>query len=121
MEGSLPGTLTVIIDSDASGSFIPMLKPATVNDTRIVMASAGTNESASFLAGGNISFSTFFWEQVLNGATVRDAWIHAKRTIKFAGNNQSPQLNDNGNRLPNEKADGRVARDCRIGIGTTVL
>lgn len=117
LQESLPGRLTVIYDGDSSGSFIPRLTTTGTEKRRILVASAATGNTANFLAGGDISFSWFFWKQILNGATVRDAWIQAKRAIGFAGSGQSPQLDDNGNGIPNEKEDGLEARSYAIGNG----
>ena len=117
LQESLPGRLTVVYDGDSSGSFIPRLTTTETEKRRILVTSTSTQNAANFLAGGDISFSWFFWKQILNGANVRDAWIQAKRAIGFAGSGQSPQLDDNGNGIPNEKEDGVEARTYTIGNG----
>jgi hypothetical protein len=116
LQATLPGPVTVIYDGDRSGSFVSSLLPPEGKD-RIVVTGSAANEPASFAAQGSLSFSTFFWTQVLNGATVRDAWVHARRAIAFATEGQGAQLDDDGNGTANQKSDGRLARDYTIGAG----
>ena len=125
LQQTIPGPVTVVYDADKAGSFIPLLKPPA-GKQRIVIASSADTQSASFLSSGDISFSRFFWEQVLNGATVWDAFIHAgsavfvlqaKYPVSFSCLGQTPFLDDNGNGAGNETTDGRVARTFAIGCG----
>lgn len=115
----------LIYDANYSGSFLPELKPP-VGSQRIVISSAGENEAAYFSANGDVSFSLFFCSQVLNGATVYNAFAYAKNAISFLNEQnvvsfscyrQTPMLDDNGNGLGNEQVDGALARTCRIGTG----
>jgi hypothetical protein len=53
---------------------------------------------------------------VLNGADVREAFIHAKDAIYYC-EAQNSQLDDNGNGIGNEKPDGRVSKHYTIGVG----
>ena len=125
LQQTIPGPVTMVYDADKAGSFIPLLKPPA-GKQRIVIASSADTQSASFLSSGDISFSRFFWEQVLNGATVWDAFIHAgsavfvlqaKYPVSFSCLGQTPFLDDSGNGAGNETTDGRVARTFAIGCG----
>ncbi len=110
---AIPGTVTVVLDGDYSGSFItPLALPAS--KSRIIVTGSAATEEASFLARGSISFSKFFWQQVANGATVRKAWIYADEAI---GNNQTAQLEADGNGTPNQSSDKNVAKSYSIGTG----
>jgi len=116
LQGTLPGKVAVIYDACLSGSFLPLLAPP-VNKERIVISSASFSEPAHFVSQGNICFSKYFWSRVSNGANVRDSFLHGKKAIVFSGDGQVPQLDDTGNGIGNEKADGRLARNYTIGVG----
>lgn len=112
----IPGKVTVVIDADHSGSFVAALTPPTDRD-RIVIASARSSQSASFLSGGDISFSAYFLNRVLNGSTVRNAFKHAPVAMRFEGRGQRATWDDNGNGIADEKTDGQIALLHRIGMG----
>ena len=116
LEAAIPGNVVIVLESDYSGSFVTALRPPG-DETRIIVTGSSSSEYASFLAGGEISFARFFWRQVLNGATVRDALLHAERAVDVGGLDQTPQLSADGNSTANEKADKRIARGHRIGTG----
>ena len=116
LQESIPGKVTIIYDARLSGSFLPLLSPAP-NKERISISSASSSESAHFLSEGNICFSKYFWSRVSNGANVNDAFLHGKNAMVFLEDGQVPQLDDTGNGVGNEKADGWLARNYTIGIG----
>ena len=117
LQADLPGKVLVIYDASHSGSFLHLLAPPTGKE-RIVISSATNSQPANFISGGDISFSSFFWQQVINGANVRDAFVHAINAISYAVGSQTPMLDDNGNGIGNELGlDGRLARDYTIGVG----
>jgi len=117
LQNSLPGNVTIVYDAAHSGSFLNFLAPPLTKE-RIVISSADNNQSASFISDGDISFSTFFWQQVFNGANVRDAFVHGVNAIDYAAGGQTPLLDDSGNGIGNELGiDGRKARDHTIGVG----
>lgn len=109
------GTLTLVVDSDDAGGFISQLGAGN----RITVASAGNGQTAHFFQSGTISFSRFFWGQTLNGATVRQAFRNAQQALSFGPFPQVPELDDNGNGIPNELLDGLLA--ARYSIGSGVL
>lgn len=112
----IPGTVSVVVDSDFSGSFIPELLPPSGRE-RIVMSSTGDTQTANFLSNGDISFSAYFWNRVLNGGTVRNAFKHAQGAMRFNGFGQRATWDDNGNGIADEKEDGLIAVFHRIGMG----
>ena len=116
LQQSIPGKVTVVCDACGSGSLVPLLTPVFGKE-RMVIASTSDSESAYFLSQGDISFSKFFWSQVANGANVRNAFIQSKDAINPSCRKQNPQLDDNGNGIGNEKADGNLAKNYTIGMG----
>ena len=116
LQETIPGKVTVIYDACLSGSFLPLLSPPT-DKKRILISSASNSQPASFVPTGNISFSTYFWSRVLNGANVKDSFLHGKDAMTFSGAEQIPQLDDTGNGVGNEKADGTLAKKTTIGVG----
>jgi len=121
LQATLPGKVTVIYDADFAGVFNSHLVPPA-GKGRILIGSSGGN--ASFLSGGDISFSKYFWIKILNGWNVRDAHLHANDAMEVSTNYmQVAMIDDNGeiyrtaNGTANEKNDGEVAKDYVIGTG----
>ncbi|MFK7956326.1 MAG: FG-GAP-like repeat-containing protein [Lysobacterales bacterium] len=110
------GRVTVVIEGDNARPFMQELT-AVAGQSRILIASTDTDEQATFLRAGQVTFSKFFWNQVLNGASVGQAFRFARSAIRFRQGSQQPQLDDSGNGVPNEFADGLVARNYAIGSG----
>jgi hypothetical protein len=116
LQEDIPGKVTVIYDACRSGSFLEVLTPPEGRE-RILLSSTHADDAAFFLSDGDVSFSAFFWKRVLNGASVLDAFVHAKKAIAFSCDTQLPQLDDNGNGIGNEKLDGQLAQYYTIGVG----
>jgi len=116
LQDNIPGKVTVIYDACRSGSFLSSLTPS-VDKERILISSTGEDQPAYFISEGDISFSKFFWRRVLNGANVRNSFLHAKNALSFSCLNQTPHLDDNGNGVGNEKPDGQLAQYYTIGVG----
>ncbi len=114
-ESAIPGLLTVIIDSDRAGAFVDALSP--VDNRRILISSTSATDLATNPLAGGLSFSRYFWTQILNGGTVRAAFTLARNGVRFADNCQNPELDDNGNLTPNELLDGVRSNNYRIGSG----
>jgi hypothetical protein len=110
------GEVMVIYDGCRSGSFLPLLNPPAGKE-RVVIASTGADRPAAFLSGGDISYSRFFWNQVANGASLRESFLQAKTSMRYACPRQIGLLDDNGNGIGNERTDGEVAGRCIIGSG----
>jgi hypothetical protein len=113
LQTAIPGKLTVIYEGDQSGRFLQDIGAPD----RIVLTSGGPGATDTFLNGGELTFSRFFWNQNLNGSSVREAFVQASLGMSSAGSEHEPQLDDNGNGIPNEKADGARSRDYSIGSG----
>lgn len=116
LQGVIPGIVAVICDAPRSGTALGALVPPA-GKNRIVIAAAGANEGALFLSRGDVSFSQYFWTRVINGANVKAAFAHAQVALSVPGLTQNPMLDDNGNGVGNEKADGALARAFTIGAG----
>ncbi|MEM7708104.1 MAG: NHL repeat-containing protein [Pseudomonadota bacterium] len=115
-QAALPGPAVVVYDGELSGDFVPVLAPPAGED-RIVIASDGDTLRCNLVLDEDISFSRFFWGQVLNGATVRQAFNIARQGIRFSERSQRPLLDDNGNGIGNEFTDGLFARSYSLGSG----
>ena len=115
LQNVIPGEITVIYDACRSGSFLPDLTPPE-EKKRILITSTTSDQSAHFVNAGysGISFSYYFWRAIANGTDVYHAFIEGKNGI---GGQQVPLLDDNGNGIGNEKADGDFSRGYTIGIG----
>lgn len=124
LQATIPGKVSIIYDACKAGSFVSQLTPPA-DKQRIIITSTGSNQSASFLSGGNISFSKYFWGKVFNGANLKDAFDNTKAAMALLGQlgiiNTTPQLDDNGNGVANEGGkDGRVARYYTPGVGIMI-
>ncbi|MEM7708011.1 MAG: C13 family peptidase [Pseudomonadota bacterium] len=115
IDGLISGTLTIIVESDDAVSFVEDLAP--FSGDRIVIASSGVGRTATILQDSEISFSNFFWNQTLNGATVRQSFQLARSGINFGVTPQRPAIDDNKNGVFNELADGFVSSRYAIGQG----
>ncbi|HOV74598.1 MAG TPA: SMP-30/gluconolactonase/LRE family protein [Candidatus Hydrogenedentes bacterium] len=116
LQATLPGPVVVIYDACASGSFLPFLAAGT-QMARIVVSSTQADASAAFSIQSGLSFSQFFWRQILNGAHVRNAYQHAANAVRFGKNARKPQLDDNGDGVYDTRTDGALARTFNIGMG----
>ncbi len=115
LQENMPGKVTVICDTDYSGSFLPLLMPPE-NKERIFISGAANDQLALFLSQGSISFSNFFWNGVSDGLSVQEAFSNAKDAVRFFAEHNTPQLDDNGNGIGNERSDGRLAMYYTIGM-----
>jgi len=109
--------IIIIFDSKNSGSFIPLLVPDSNDNNRIVLSSTGVLQPAYFLSNGDISFSSFFWKRILNGASLYKAFVYAKKSMEFSCVIQVSQIDDNCNGVGNEISDGIISNDYHIGAG----
>ena len=71
----------------------------------------------TFLSQGTISFSSFFWEHVLNGLDIRDAFVSTSASLGQSVA-QTPELDATNDRVVNEAADLNAVRGIFIGNGT---
>ncbi|MEM9530026.1 MAG: C13 family peptidase [Pseudomonadota bacterium] len=115
-EANIAGVVTVVLEADSGGEFVRALAPDS-GQSRYLVSSTDTGETAAFLLQGRVSFSAFFWSQVFNGDNLRGAFRQAQTAIRFRTGAQSAQLDDNGNGISNEILDGVNARQYAIGAG----
>ncbi|MFC1592102.1 C13 family peptidase, partial [Thermodesulfobacteriota bacterium] len=114
-----PGVVvTVVYDACNSGSFLPLLT-APAGEERVVVASAGADESAYFVTQGAISFSSYFWNHIFNGLSVGAAFDLAGEAVVLGTELQNPVLDDTGDGLY-DAADGALADLTYIGSGTQI-
>jgi len=108
--------VSVIVDLPFSQSFISQLTPTSNNERILISSTKNTNNY--FLADGNISFSSFFWRQIINGAGIKNAFNYASAAIRYAIPEQIPCLDDNGNGIVNEPGiDGKLSSNYIVGFG----
>lgn len=108
-----PGNVVVVYDACKSGSFLPILSGST---NRTLVASADSGEDAYFIAQGAISFSNFFWRNVLYGDTLANAFESARFAMNAASDRQHPLLDSDGDGVPNQPSDTDALGEARIGI-----
>ncbi|MCK5862555.1 MAG: PEGA domain-containing protein [Candidatus Hydrogenedentes bacterium] len=116
LQQSLPGTVSFVCDFCSSGGFLPALA-AGDNIERIVISGAGIDAAPSFDVVGDISFSRFFWRQILAGANLRSAFLYAANTLQFFDTSFEPCLDDTGDGIYQSSVDGRIAIETVLGIG----
>ncbi len=88
------GWLTVIYEACESGTFMNELAPLDGRSTnkRVVVTTSSSDQNASFIAQGLLSFSYQFWINVFNGNEVLQAFELAAATIADAYPQQAPLL-----------------------------
>ena len=126
VQDALPesGKVMVVYDADRSGSF---LAPLAASD-RIVVASAKATQTAELGVGGQVSFSKYFWQHVLNGSNAYAAVDYARCGIDAATQITSPvevslqeaQLDANGDGIYTSSTgspDEAAAESYLVGAG----
>ncbi|MEA2061537.1 MAG: C13 family peptidase [Thermodesulfobacteriota bacterium] len=116
LQCTLPGKVVIVFDGCQTGSFLPFLTPPSGKE-RILITSASEGEYAYFTSMGSLSFSYIFWSHIFNGMNVDDAFILAQNAVSYTYSHQTPQLDDNGNGIGNEDADGVLSKATIIGNG----
>lgn len=107
----------VVMDFDGAGSYIPSLA-APPRAERIVIASTKAETLSVRAVRGLISFSQFFLSGLFNGESLGAAFDDARNAIKSASGRvgQTPQLDDNGNGIPDQKnVDGLLSAQRYLG------
>jgi len=116
LEEQIPGAILTVSDTpNAWGSL--KLAAQSGSDKRILIASTSADEGAVFVTENNISFSTFFWQRVINGFNVKDAFHAAKDALNILNQFQTPCLEANGDGTVNAYDDYVNAREHTIGYG----
>jgi len=112
------GRITIVYDACRSGSFMDAL----VGNGRVIMTSAEGEQNAYFTSQGSLSFSNHFWTHVFNGQSTANSFLLAKEQTETAlPGLQNPQLDADGNGIPNQASDTAALGNLFIGNGTTVF
>lgn len=119
LQAAMPGRVSVICDFCASGSFLPSLAGMT-DGRRIVLSGSGRESAPAFSGEGDASFSRFFWRQVLSGANLRGAFLHAANALQFADGEYAPCLDDTGDGQYTPGVDGHFAASTTLGRGIRI-
>ncbi|GMW03065.1 MAG: hypothetical protein AMXMBFR84_42010 [Candidatus Hydrogenedentota bacterium] len=117
LQPAITGDLVVIYDACESGTFLATLNGSNGAGERVLITSTASGEPAHFVQGGQISFSSIFWPEILNGQSIGDAFTRASAAMGWA--NQQSLLEADGNGSPNESTDIAVANGLILGKGTT--
>jgi hypothetical protein len=102
----------LVYDACQSGTFLPELTP--IADRERIVITGASDESAVFLLNGMYSFSYQFWSAVFGGDYLDDAFYYAKDMMETF---QTARMDANGNGIPNELSDQRLADRIVIGKG----
>ena len=116
LQNKIFGKVIVVYDACHSGSFLSYLKPPRGKE-RIVLSSADSGQEAYFTSFGDLSFTNFFWQHIINGMSVYNAFFTTKNSIEYTYGRQTPQMDDNGNGIGNEDGEGDLAKTTYIGKG----
>jgi DNA-binding beta-propeller fold protein YncE len=86
--------IIVIYDACKSGTFHTAF--ASLSAPRILMSSTSGTEDAYFISQGMISFSGFFWTNILNGSPVKAAFDSAQAAVSTIIKVQIPRMDNQG-------------------------
>ncbi|MFT5496547.1 MAG: subtilisin-like proprotein convertase family protein [Kiritimatiellia bacterium] len=112
--GNLP--ITTVMDFCYAGKFLQPLAAASTGDHTII-ASCAPDELTYFIAGGVVSFSSIFFNALLQNLDLETAFHIAQGGMAAY---QHAQLDDNGDGLFSEEQDGGLARSIKVGGETGV-
>jgi len=118
LQQTIPGFVAIVYDACSSGSFIDYLMPVA-GKTRILATSTSSDERAAFLATGQNSFGYQFFSRLFDGGSFYESFVQGKVCMEgIMGSEQNAQIEANGNKEPNEKADKEAALAIRVGTET---
>jgi len=110
--------INIIIENSFGKEYINKLS----GSNRRVITS--TNDSvAYFFNYGDISFSGYFWNYILQGGSIGEAFIVSKSVINSIPDifyNQESLIDANGNQIQNEQEDFNILSEVFIGYGTRI-
>jgi len=116
IENQIPGKIVLISDMADAWEFISQ-SAQSGSSKRIHISGSSDSDLNNIIAINSISFSTFFWQRVLNGFDVKSAFIAAKDALSILNQYQKPCVEANGNGTVNEYDDYVIAREFTIGYG----
>jgi len=119
LQSKLPCKVIVIYEACESGSFVDVLKRQA--GERVVITSTSEGEAAHFITHGSISFSSYFWTHIFNGADIKDAFELARDSISYTTDYQLALLDADGDGIGNEpEEDFNLVQGVYIGNGTLI-
>ncbi len=113
LQQTMTGTVLTLYDASSAGSILPALA-RTGNQQRAAVASTATDAQAYFVEDGTVSFSNFFWVEAFNGGTLQDAAARASTNLASISKFEAPQVDGNGNGIPNEPGDASGLADLEL-------
>ena len=116
IQDNMPGIVTVIYDACNSSGFIKKLIPKS-GKKRICISGSGPGQASCFLSSGGISFTSYFFNNVLKGNSIAYSFYHARKALNVLNIDQTPHIDDNANGIANEHADGSLAEHIWLGYG----
>jgi sugar lactone lactonase YvrE len=116
LENQIPGDILLISDMPDAWEFISQ-SAQSGSSRRIHISGSSDSDLDTIIAINSISFSTFFWQRVLNGFDVKSAFKEAKDALSVLNQYQNPCIDANGNGNVNEYDDYVIAREFTIGYG----
>lgn len=114
VQAGISGTVTAVYDGSYSGGILSALADP---GPRIVISSVSASQEAAWLLGGEVSFSTYFWTKIEDGADLYDAFVYAHDAMLIGGNGQRAGLDTTGDGLYIPAEDRPAAQAYRIGNG----
>jgi len=118
MQQTITGKIIIVYDACEAGSFMANLSSG--NQNRIVITSTSPGENAYFISNGTISFSRYFWTQVLQKNNLTDAFTVSRVTMGILVDNQTPLLDANSDGIGNTDDDMSLASKVFIGTKKVV-
>jgi hypothetical protein len=116
LENQIPGQILITSDMSNAWEFVSQ-SAQSGSSRRIHITGSSENDGDTIIAMNSISFSTFFWQRVLNGFNVKSAFTETKDALNVLNQYQIPCIEANGNGIANEYADYVSATDFTIGYG----
>jgi hypothetical protein len=110
LQDTYTNDVTVLLDFCYAGDFMAELT-YTGEAQRIVVSATGPGEKTYFNAGGLISFSDAFWNAIMLGFDVYEAFLHGQQAVSVF---QLGSLDDNGDGIY-DVADGPQAQGFSLG------
>ncbi|MEM7134641.1 MAG: sugar-binding protein [Chloroflexota bacterium] len=104
LETTVPGVqVNVIIDAPNAGSFITA-SPGVSKSGRVIVTSTDA-QSVAFASPDRTLFSDYFVNALYQGQHLHGAFWQAQQGTQYVYPSQIPQIDRNGNGVPNESAD----------------
>lgn len=113
LEPRIPGHITVILEADAAGGFLPVLSKG--QRARMLIASTQTGQLALMAHHGVNSFSYAFWNRIAEGSPLASAVQAGSQAIStFTVNNQPLQapFDANGDGLATNQDQQALEKRC---------